>query len=39
MTEQKKCFHAKCIDYIPGVGINIDKVQKEVDIDLKKKRS
>ncbi|MDR7814991.1 glycosyltransferase family 4 protein [Lacrimispora sp.] len=32
----KKYFHAKCIDYIPGVGINIDKIQKDVDNDLKK---
>ncbi|WP_313257382.1 glycosyltransferase family 4 protein [Lacrimispora sp.] len=32
----KKKFHAKCIDYIPGVGINIEKIQKDVDIKLKK---
>ena len=32
----KRYFHAKCIDYIPGVGINIERIQKDVDIDLKK---
>lgn len=32
----KKYFHARCIDYIPGVGINIEKIQKGVDINLKK---
>lgn len=32
----KKHFHAKCVDYIPGVGINIDKIRRDVDINLKK---
>lgn len=32
----RKHFHAKYVDYIPGVGINIDKVRRDIDVDLKK---
>lgn len=32
----KKHFHAKHVDYIPGVGINIEKIQKTVDVSRKK---
>ena len=32
----KKHFHAKHVDYIPGVGINIDKVKRNVDVERKK---
>uniref|UniRef100_UPI0006D1A173 glycosyltransferase n=1 Tax=Clostridium sp. NkU-1 TaxID=1095009 RepID=UPI0006D1A173 len=32
----KKKFHAKYIDYIPGVGISIDKIRRDIDIRLKK---
>lgn len=32
----KKYFHAKSIDYIPGVGINLDNIRYNVDINKKK---
>lgn len=32
----KKNFHAKYIDYIPGVGISIDNIRRDIDIRLKK---
>lgn len=32
----KKKFHAEYIDYIPGVGISIDNIRRNIDIRLKK---
>jgi glycosyltransferase involved in cell wall biosynthesis len=32
----KRYFHAKHVDYIPGVGMNIEKVNNKVNVTLKK---
>lgn len=34
----KKCFHAKCIDYIPGAGINLEKLPCMTTTDILEKK-